>query len=88
MSKTTPWIEWVEDEDASGQIGEIYQKWKEANPEREHFPDILKCFAHDGDILQGLLDFCYPLQFAEGSLTRWHKELIATFVSAINRCRY
>ena len=88
MSDEAPWIEWVKDENATGGVGEIYQKWRKANPDRDRFPDILKCFSHSEEILQGVLDFCYPLQFAEGALSRWQKELIATFVSAINRCKY
>lgn len=87
MSKQ-PWIEWVDDDSATGAVGEIYQKWRQANPARNFFPEILKCFSHDASILQGVMDFCYPLQFAEGALDRKQKELIATFVSAINQCKY
>ncbi len=88
MDQSGPWIQWVNDEDAEGELGKIYENWKQANPQRKRFPDILKCFSHDAKILQGVLDFCYPLQFSEGDLTREQKELIATFVSAINKCKY
>lgn len=88
MSNPPPWIEWIDDQQATGRIGEIYARWKAANPGRREFPEILKCFSHDADILQGVLDFCYPLQFAAGALSRQQKELLATFVSAINQCRY
>jgi hypothetical protein len=88
MADCPPWIEWIDDDEATGDIGEIYRKWKAANPGRDHFPEILKCFGHDAAILQGVLDFCYPLQFNDGALSRRQKELIATLVSAINRCKY
>lgn len=84
----SPWIQWVADEDATGEIGTIYHRWKQANPDRDEFPAILKCFSHDARILQGVLDFCYPLQFEDGALPRSTKELVATFVSALNQCRY
>ena len=88
MEKKQPWISWIEDEQAEGALGEIYDRWKKANPDRSRFPDILKCFGPDAGILQGVLDFCYPLQFRDGALTRMQKELIATVVSGLNRCRY
>lgn len=83
-----PWIEWVDDADAEGEVGEIYNKWMEANPNRKFFPEILKCFSGDASVLQGVLDFTYPLQFNDGHLNRKQKELIATYVSALNQCKY
>ncbi len=88
MSDSVPWIKWIEDEDAEGQVAEIYDNWKSANPDRDRFPEILKGFSSNAKVLQGVLDFCYPLQFEDGALSRQQKELIATFVSALNQCKY
>lgn len=80
-------IRWVEDEQATGLVGEVYQAWKQANPGRR-MPDILKCFSLRPDFLRSLIEFSYPLHFAEGFLTRRMKEMIATFVSGLNHCPY
>ena len=32
MDQSGPWIKWVSDEDAHGEVGKIYQDWKRANP--------------------------------------------------------
>jgi len=83
-----PWISWVEDDDAEGQVAEVYQAWRAANPQRSGMPDILKCFSLRPDFLKALVDFTYPLHFADGFLTRRQKETIATFVSGLNQCPY
>lgn len=71
-------------------IKAVYEQWLQANPDRDDFPAILKCFGASGDaeVLKGLLAFCYPLHFAEGRLGRRLKEMIASYVSALNQCPY
>ena len=88
MAKTKPWIDWVDDEEATGEVAEIYSAWKSANPERERMADILKCFSLRPDFLKSLIDFSYPLHFTDGYLTRRQKEMIATYASALNQCEY
>lgn len=83
-----PFIDWVDDNDATGDVAEIYLAWKSANPQRDQMPEILKCFSARPDFLKALIDFTYPLQFADGYLTRRQKEMIATFVSGLNQCPY
>lgn len=83
-----PFLKWVDDDEAAGEVGEIYGKWMQANPGRPAMPDILKCLSLRPDLLQGIIDISYPLQFADGFLTRRTKEMIATLVSALNQCPY
>ncbi len=83
-----PFIAWVDDQDAEGEVGRIYAQWKAANPHRARMPDILKCFSARPDTLQSVLQLTYPLHFADGHLTRRTKEMIATYVSALNQCLY
>jgi hypothetical protein len=83
-----PHIGWVEDEQASGLVAEVYAAWKAANPGRERMPDILKCFSARPDFLRQVIDFSYSLHFRDGHLTRRVKEMIATYVSGLNACRY
>lgn len=40
------------------------------------------------DFLEQVYNFSYGLQFADGYLTRRQKELIGTYVSALNECPY
>jgi len=84
----TPFIHWVDDDEATGEVAEIYATWKAANPGRPAMPQILKCFSLRPDFLRALIDFSYPLHFQEGYLTRRVKEMIATLVSGLNRCPY
>ncbi len=74
--------------EATGPLAEIYDSWLRANPHRENVPDILKCFGHKPEVLDGVLALSYPLQFSDGFLTRCDKERIATYVSALNQCPY
>jgi len=80
-------IQWIEDEDATGELGDTYAAWKAANPGRQ-MPEILKCFSLRPDFLKSLIEFSYPLHFTDGFLTRRQKEMIATYVSALNQCPY
>lgn len=83
-----PWIQWVNEGDAQGELGEIYRDWLQANPHRSEMPGILKCFSLRPDVLKPMLGMIYPLQFADGFLTRRQKEMIATLVSGLNQCPY
>ena len=81
-------IRWVNEADATGAVGEIYANWMKSNPGRQSIPEILKCFSLRPDFLQSLIQFSYPLHFQDGFLTRRQKEMIATYVSALNQCGY
>jgi hypothetical protein len=83
-----PRIGWVEDGDATGEVAKVYAEWKAANPGRERMPDILKCFSARPDFLRQLNAAVYNVHFADGHLTRRHKEMIATYVSGLNKCKY
>jgi alkylhydroperoxidase family enzyme len=84
----TPLIHWIDDDEATGAVAEVYNAWKAANPQRERIPGILKCFSARPDFLKAVADFSYSLHFQDGHLTRRVKEMIATFVSALNQCPY
>ncbi len=83
-----PRISWIEDDDATGPIADVYQRWKSANPERDQIPDILKCFSARPEFLQQVIDLSYGVHFSDGHLDRRTKEMIATFVSGLNQCPY
>ncbi|MBW3541483.1 MAG: carboxymuconolactone decarboxylase family protein [Planctomycetes bacterium] len=83
-----PFIRWIEDEDADGEVAEVYRAYKAANPHRPRMPEILKCFSPRPDFLRQVIDFSYSLHFSDGHLDRRTKEMIATFVSGLNQCPY
>lgn len=83
-----PHIQWVDEGQADGELAELYQMWLEANPGREQIPGILKCFSLRPDFLRSVMGFSQQVHFSEGHLTRRTKEMIATYVSALNQCLY
>jgi alkylhydroperoxidase family enzyme len=83
-----PYIQWIDEDQAEGELGSLYADWLAANPNRDTVPEILKCFSQRSDVLRSVLELTYPLQFADGHLTRRTKEMIATLVSGLNQCHY
>ena len=84
----TPRIAWDEDDQASGELAEIYEAWREQNPDRGDVPEILKCFSARPDFMAPVMQASYGLHFTDGHLDRRQKEAIATYVSALNQCEY
>jgi alkylhydroperoxidase family enzyme len=84
-----PFIDWIEDDEASGELAEIYQAvLKTRPPDRPRMPGILKCFSQRPDFLRRVVQFSNELHFSDGHLDRRTKEMIATLVSALNQCPY
>lgn len=81
-------IGWIDESSDEGPLGELYRDWLAKNPGRSEFPGILKCFSHRPDFLADVMAFSYRVHFSDGHLTRRLKEMIATFVSGLNRCEY
>ncbi|MFM8288302.1 MAG: carboxymuconolactone decarboxylase family protein [Planctomycetaceae bacterium] len=81
-------IAWVEEQDATGEVRSLYDYWLAQNPGRKEIPAILKCMSQSPGLLRGVFEISYRVQFAEGHLSRRVKELIATWVSALNQCPY
>lgn len=81
-------IRWVNEGEATGVLAELYDTWFATHPGRTEFPGILKCFSLRPDFLREVMNFSNQVHFSEGHLTRRLKEMIATYVSALNRCPY
>ena len=80
-------IRWVEEAAATGPAAEVYGEYMAATG-REFVPDILKCFSLRPDFLRQVMAFSNTVHFSEGHLSRRVKEMIATYVSGLNRCPY
>jgi hypothetical protein len=75
------------DAEAAGAVAAAYDFWR-AGSGRQQVPGIIKCFGARPDFLRQVVEFSNKVHFSEGHLTRRHKEMIASYVSFLNRCPY
>jgi hypothetical protein len=83
-----PKIRIIEDAEAAGDTLAAYDYWRAGSGGRAQVPGIIKCFGARPDFLQQVVDFSNTIHFSEGHLQRRHKEMIASYVSYLNRCPY
>lgn len=78
-------IKTVEREEAEGKLKDVYE-----NLERMFgmVPSIFKSQSLMPDVLETVVLFVKKLMFARHELSRFQKELIATYVSKVNSCAY
>jgi hypothetical protein len=77
----------IEDSEATGDTAAAYNFWRSTSG-RKQVPGIIKCFGARPDFLRQVVEFSNKVHFSEGHLTRRHKEMIASYVSFLNRCPY
>ena len=77
----------IEDAEATGDTLAAYDYWR-AGSGRQQVPGIIKTFGARPDFLRQVVDFSNTIHFSDGHLTRRHKEMIASYVSYLNRCPY
>ena len=77
----------IEDSEATGDTAAAYDYWR-AGSGRQQVPGIIKCFGARPDFLRQVVEFSNTIHFSEGHLSRRHKEMIASYVSYLNRCPY
>jgi hypothetical protein len=88
MTTTTmPRIGWVDESKATGHLSEVYRQYLQTSG-RPEVAGILKCFSQRPDFLEDVIEFSNCVHFSEGHLTRRMKEMLATYVSALNHCVY
>jgi hypothetical protein len=74
-----------------GQLAELFDMARSMSrsiglPER--VPDILHTMSHRPDFLAAIMQVARCLHFSDGALTRAQHEMIASYVSALNRWHY
>ena len=79
-------IKMVEEADAEGALAELYAAAKSRSVAKV-VPDILRTMSLRPDFLTAI-DAASRLHFSDGALTRAQHEMIASYVSALNKCRY
>ncbi len=85
-----PRIGWVEERDARGPLAELFAAARAgviSGTPREHVPHILMTMGHRPDFLSAIMD-ASRVHFSDGALTRAQHEMIASYVSALNKCHY
>ncbi|HEV2140545.1 MAG TPA: hypothetical protein VGT01_05080 [Candidatus Dormibacteraeota bacterium] len=79
-------IKMVEEADAAGPLAALYARAK-AQSVAGVVPEILRTLSLRPDFLEAI-DAASALHFTDGALSRAEHEMIASHVSALNRCRY
>jgi hypothetical protein len=85
-----PRIGWIEEDDARGRLAELFAAARAgtiSGIRRERVPDILHTMSHRPDFLAAIMD-ASRVHFSNGALTRAQHEMIASYVSALNKCHY
>jgi hypothetical protein len=80
-------IKQIQDAEATDDTAVAYDEWR-AKSGRTQMPGILKCFGQRPDFLRHVMNFSNTVHFSEGHLSRRYKEMIASYVSFLNRCPY
>ena len=81
-----PRIKVVQESEAEGPLAELYAKAKTQSP-LGIVPEIIKTMSLRPDFLAGV-QAASRMHFTDGALTRAQHEMIASYVSALNHCRY
>ena len=79
-------IKMVAEADATGPLAAIYARTK-AHSVGGVVPEILRTMSVRPDFLHAV-DAASVMHFTDGALTRAEHEMIASYVSALNKCRY
>jgi hypothetical protein len=79
-------IKMVEESEAKGPLAEQYARARASSPIGIVAP-IIKTMSLRPDFLAAVQD-ASRMHFTDGALTRAQHEMVASYVSALNRCRY
>jgi len=79
-------IKMVDEADAEGPLAEEYAKAKAASP-LGIVAQIIKTMSLRPDFLAAI-QAASRMHFTDGALTRAQHEMVASYVSALNHCRY
>ena len=79
-------IKMVEESEAAGELAVLYRETK-ARSLAGVVPEILRTMSLRPDFLAAINE-ASRLHFTDGALTRAEHEMIASYVSALNKCRY
>ena len=81
-----PRIDWIEDEDATGETAEIFAHTR-AMSSSGQVPDIMRTMSLRPDFMAAI-GAASRLHFSDGALTQAQHEMIASYVAALSKCHY
>jgi len=81
-----PRIKMVDEAEAEGPLAELYAQTK-ASSVFGIVPEIVRTMSLRPDFLAAI-NRASVMHFTDGALTRAQHEMVASYVSALNRCRY
>jgi alkylhydroperoxidase family enzyme len=79
------WIKMIAEEDARGELAELYDQVQEPWGGVDH---ILKIHSLNQDSLRGHFELYKTLMRGPSDLSLVQREMIAVVVSAVNKCHY
>ncbi len=79
------WITTLSDQQATGRLAEVYLNIR---GRMGFVPNIMKSFSLKPELLDAVSRTFLTATFGGSNLTRVQEEMIATVVSAANRCHY
>ena len=80
-------IKIVQPSEATGLLAELYAKAEAQSSAGGGVADIIKTMSLRPDFL-GAIMAASRMHFSDGALSRAQHEMVASYVSALNRCRY
>jgi hypothetical protein len=80
-------IKMVDPSEATGPLAGLYASREAQSSAGGGAADIVKTMSLRPDFLAGIMA-ASRMHFTDGALTRAQHEMIASYVSALNRCRY
>ena len=75
------------DEDVPPELAETFAAIKRTHPTGD-VPPIYRTMSYNPRFFQGIKAAVEAVHFCDGALTRAQHEMIASYVSALNKCRY
>jgi hypothetical protein len=80
-------IKMLDQSEATGPLADLYARREAQSSAGGGVADIIKTMSLRPDFLAGIMA-ASQMHFTDGALTRAQHEMIASYVSALNRCRY
>ncbi len=81
-----PRIKWITDEEATGKVLEAFREVRRRYG--GNLGEETRCFSLRPDLMKLTTDLFVAGHFRPGFLSKRQKEMIATYVSALNQCHY
>lgn len=80
-----PWVRTVTAEEATGPLAAFFER---VNITSGRMFTPFEVLTANGPVLTALAELCERARFGPSELTRLQREVIATYVSALNRCTF